>query len=113
MSKIGLMFGIGILIGVSYLSSLVGKDIIKDKKELSSLVKQAISISAGQDKIWSQNEKKKFLEKNELDYFFLQKENNIFCQPDAYENGVKLYSGKTYLGLITKKNLQNYIREDR
>jgi len=115
---------------------------IKAKQEVVQLTKEAIKKSAGEDKIWTLNEKRKFLDDDGLSELIMQETHDIYFRAyleydknralikDYNNMGIEVYTGykldnnRGFLrgstaksgeleGKITRKQLEKYVKNER
>mgnify|MGYP001565997886 FL=1 len=101
---------------------LKAKDITPQKpkpKDIDAIVQQTIALSAGEDKIWSLQEQREFLNETPLKDKILPEGAGIYLIPN-YLNRVNIYLGasrgdnskENYLGSINRLTLENYITKN-
>ena len=101
----------------------------KNKEVNQKLIKRTIEVSAGQDRIWSQTEKREFLDSNGLYGVIMQEGEDIYFRPNSshdvdviagynLENNGSVLVGSSAksgrkIGTINQKNLEQYITSNQ
>jgi len=82
-------------------------------RELSSITQQAVYLSAGEDRIWSLQEQREFLDATSLKNVILTENVGIYLVPSrAINNSVDVLTiSSTYLGNINHAALESYITQ--
>ena len=117
--------------GILAVSSIIGTTLYianketKLEKELEELTKTAISISAGEDRIWSDEEKINFLRENGLNNMVLQNGKvNFYYGIDKIKvytdiginstmAGHTTITGENHVGDINRATLENYVNSHK
>lgn len=108
MAKIqGIILGGIMLVLSASLGSMIYTGVnFQNKKD--NLVKKAIEISAGDDRIWQDGEKRNFLKELGIGTV-VQNNNNITYNTHRAIDSVDFYESERHIGRVSLKDLESYV----